>query len=149
MDCPCQENWTLVFKSANLCNASLALQSPLSNPPPTQQWKTSPPQSQRKKVGHPLELWTQFYNIMIARINNPVDLTKLILNKLDLFLPEKHLFLKFLFRTPWFHWYRLLISHFYQGVLWSSSYSLQSLSQFSSPHWLRPDATCKNETMLS
>lgn len=142
MGCPCQENWTLVFKSTNLRKASLAFRSPLSNRPLAQQQKTSPLHSQRKKVGHPLESWTLFYDI-ITRIIKPVDLTELIVTKLDWCLPEKHLFLIFLFRTPWFHWYQLLISHFYRGVLWFSSYNQQSLSQFSSPHWLPPDATCK------
>lgn len=148
MGCPCQENWTLVFKSTSLHKASLALWSPLSNHPLAQQQKTSPPHWQRKKVGHPLESWTLFCNIMMTSIINPVDLTKLILTKLDWCLPEKHLFLIFLFRTPWFHWYQRWISHFYPGVWWFSSYNQQSLSQFSSPHWLPPDAICKKEVMV-
>lgn len=145
MGCPCQETWTLACKSTNRQKASLALQLPLSIPPLAQQHKTSP---QRKKVGHPLESWTLFYNIMTTQIINPVDLTELILTKLDWCLPEKYLFLIFLFRTPWFHWYQLLISHFYLGVLWFSSYNQQSLSQFSSPHWLPPDATCEKEVIV-
>lgn len=104
------------FQINSLHKASLALWSPLSNHPLAQQQKTSPPHWQRKKVGHPLESWTLFCNIMMTSIINPVDLTKLILTKLDWCLPEKHLFLIFLFRTPWFHWYQRWISHFYPGV---------------------------------
>lgn len=148
--CPSQENGVPVSKSTNLCKRFPGLEVTIvcsfshwtienTTATPTGGESRSP-----RTVLH-FAFSTYPLLLLLTRCggldNVPLEI------RFHLFLPQTLLHPKSLSQTLWCHWCQRSISRFCPVVLWFSSYNPRSLSPFSSPRWLLPDAIWKSQVI--
>ena len=149
--CPSQENSAPVSKSTNLCKCFPGLEVTIVCS--FSYWTienitATPTGGESRSPRTVFHFAFRTYRLLLL-LTQCVGFDNIQLKtKFDLFVPQTLLHPKSLFQKPWFHWCQRSLSHFWPVVLWFSSYNPQSLSPFSSPRWLLPDATWKSQVIL-